>query len=42
MNLGLRKLVATSEEVHVEGGKACEVPLRLYGVAAVIANPWAG
>ena len=42
MSLELRKLVATSEEIHVEGGKACEVPLRLYGVAAVITNPWAG
>ncbi|MDE0606250.1 MAG: amino acid synthesis family protein [Acidimicrobiaceae bacterium] len=42
MSLELRKLVTVSEEVHVEGGKSCEVPLRLYGVAAVIANPWAG
>ncbi len=42
MNFELRKLVTTSEEIHVEGNKKCEAPLRLYGVAAVITNPWAG
>ena len=42
MNFELRKLVTSSEEIHVEGNKKCEAPLRLYGVAAVITNPWAG
>lgn len=42
MTLTMRKLVTVNEEIHVEGGKACNVPLRLFGVAAVITNPWAG
>lgn len=40
--LTLRKIVSTTEEVHIEGGKAAETPLLLHGVAAVIVNPWAG
>ncbi len=39
--LQLRKLVATTEDVHIEGGRKADPPLRLCGVAAVIANPWA-
>lgn len=42
MTLELRKLVTHTEDVHIEGGKAAETPLRLLGVAAVITNPWAG
>lgn len=42
MSLELRKLVTHTEDVHIEGGKAAEKPLRLLGVAAVITNPWAG
>ena len=30
------------EEVRIGGGRAADPPLCLYGVAAVIANPWAG
>lgn len=39
--LELRKLVATTEDIHIEGGKLADPPLTLCGVAAVIANPWA-
>ncbi|MDP7550489.1 MAG: amino acid synthesis family protein [Acidimicrobiales bacterium] len=42
MALQVRKLVTYSEEVHIEGGRAADPPLSLFGVAAVIANPWAG
>jgi|TARA_B100001105_G_scaffold252336_1_gene243833 hypothetical protein len=42
MPLEIRKMVTHAEEVHIEGGRPAEPPLRLLGVAAVIANPWAG
>ncbi|MBS1265503.1 MAG: hypothetical protein MAG471_01348 [Acidimicrobiaceae bacterium] len=42
MALEVRKLVTHSEEVRIEGGRAADPPLLLHGVAAVIANPWAG
>ncbi len=38
----LRKVVTYDEDVHREGGRAAERPLRMIGVAAVVANPWAG
>ena len=38
----LRKVVTYDEDVHREGGRAAEPPLRMIGVAAVVANPWAG
>ncbi len=38
----LRKIVRFSEDTLIEGGRAAPVPLRLFGVAAVLANPWAG
>ncbi|ESR23744.1 amino acid synthesis family protein [Lutibaculum baratangense] len=38
----VRKLVRYSEDTLIEGGRAAPRPLRLFGVAAVIANPWAG
>ena len=41
-DLGLRKVVVHSEETHLEGGRLADPPLTLHGVAAVIANPWAG
>ena len=41
MTLKIRKLVTRHEEVRIEGGKPAEQPLHLYGVAAVITNPWA-
>jgi len=40
--LSIRKIVSVTEEIHIEGGKAAETPLMLHGVAAVVANPWAG
>ena len=40
--LEIRKIVSHSEEVLIEGGKRAETPLIMHGVAAVIANPWAG
>lgn len=42
MPLELRKLVTYTETWLIEGGKAAEPPLRLYGVAAVLRSPWAG
>jgi len=39
---GLRKLVTIVEDVHAEGGREVEPPLRLVAVAAVVANPFAG
>lgn len=38
----LRKVVTFDEDIHREGGRAAEPPLRMIGVAAVVANPWAG
>lgn len=42
MTSGVRKYVHFEEELRIEGGKALETPIRMIGVAAVIANPWAG
>ncbi|MGB3071167.1 MAG: amino acid synthesis family protein [Ottowia sp.] len=42
MNANIRKIVSYSEETRIEGGKAAERPLTMYGVAAVLTNPWAG
>ena len=42
MALELRKLVTHTEEVHIEGGRTADPPLRLFGVAGVITNPWVG
>ena len=41
-DLRIRKIACHSEEIHIEGGKDADPPLELHGVAAVIANPWAG
>ena len=38
----VRKVVTHTEEIYVEGGKAADPPLRMFGVAAVFTNPWAG
>src|SRR4051794_22060928 len=38
----IRKVVAVSEDILVEGGREVETPLRLAGAAAVIENPYAG
>jgi hypothetical protein len=42
MDLQIRKIVSFEEVVHLEGEKAANPPLRLFGVAAVVRNPWAG
>ncbi len=41
-NIGVRKFVSFIDETLIEGGKVAARPLRLIGVAAVIANPWSG
>jgi len=38
----IRKIVTFDEEVFIEGFKAAEKPWRMFAVAAVITNPWAG
>ena len=38
----IRKFVTFDEEILVEGFKQAEVPWRMFAVAAVITNPWAG
>ena len=42
MSAKVRKIVTYSEEIRIEGGRDAAKPLHLFGVAAVIANPWAG
>lgn len=42
MSVEIRKIVTFDEEILVEGYKSVESPWRLYAVAAVITNPWAG
>ena len=42
MDAKIRKIVTYQEETLVEGGRAAPKPLQLFGVAAVVANPWAG
>ena len=38
----IRKLVTYDEEVLIEGFKPAETPWRMFAVAAVVTNPWAG
>lgn len=42
MEMMLRKLVNFEEEVRIEGGRAASPPQRLFAVAAVLRDPWAG
>ena len=42
MDAKVRKIVTYKEETLIEGGRAAPRPLQLFGVAAVVANPWAG
>ncbi|ADZ91669.1 amino acid synthesis family protein [Marinomonas mediterranea] len=42
MSLEIRKIVRFEEETLIEGYKAAETPLRMFAVAAVVKNPWAG
>jgi hypothetical protein len=38
----IRKLVTYDEEILIEGYRATDKPWRLFAVAAVVRNPWAG
>lgn len=38
----IRKIVTYDEEVLVEGFKQAEKPWRMFAVAAIVTNPWAG
>ncbi|KXV22680.1 amino acid synthesis family protein [Gluconobacter japonicus] len=42
MTLSLRKIVSYQEDTFIEGGKEASVPLRMFAVAAILRNPWAG
>jgi hypothetical protein len=42
MEQRIRKLVSYVDETLIEGGRAAPIPMRLFAVAAVITNPWAG
>lgn len=38
----IRKIVSFEEEVYIEGFKKVATPVRMFAVAAVVKNPWAG
>lgn len=38
----IRKIVTYDEEVLVEGLRPAKIPWRMFAVAAVVTNPWAG
>ncbi len=38
----IRKIVSYEEETFIEGFKSVDTPVRLFAVAAVVKNPWAG
>lgn len=42
MTPDIRKIVTYQEDILVEGFKAADSPWRMFAVAAVVANPWAG
>lgn len=42
MDAHIRKIVQYSEETLIEGGKQAPTPLKMFAVAAVLRNPWAG
>ncbi len=42
MSIGIRKIVTYYEETLIEGQKSAATPLKMFGVAAVVKNPWAG
>jgi hypothetical protein len=42
MQPDIRKFVHYHEETLIEGGKLAAQPLQMFGVAAVLRNPWAG
>jgi hypothetical protein len=42
MEIKIRKIVTFEEEIRLEGEKAASPALRVFAVAAVVKNPWAG
>ena len=42
MHPEIRKIVTYDEEILIEGFRKTKNPWRLFAVAAVIKNPWAG
>ncbi len=42
MSPEIRKIVAYEEETHIEGFRAASPPWRMFAVAAIVTNPWAG
>lgn len=42
MELKIRKIVTFEEQIMLEGERAADPVLRVFGVAAVVRNPWAG
>lgn len=42
MQPNIRKIVTYDEEILIEGFRAAEKPWRMFAVAAVVQNPWAG
>jgi len=42
MQAEIRKIVTYEEEILIEGFRRTEVPWRLFAVAAIVRNPWAG
>lgn len=42
MKLEIRKFVQVVEEIHIEGGRPLQTPLRVAAVAAVVRNPYVG
>jgi hypothetical protein len=42
MTDAIRKIVTYIDETLIEGGRAAPRPLKLFAVAAVVTNPWAG
>jgi hypothetical protein len=42
MQSRIRKVITITETTHEEGGRKADPSLRMFGAAAVLANPWAG
>jgi hypothetical protein len=42
MELRIRKIVTFEEAILFEGERAASPPLRIFAVAAIVKNPWAG
>ena len=42
MDPEIRKIVTYDEETFIEGYRAAKAPWRMFAVAAVVRNPWAG